>query len=46
MKDLLVLELTLAVYPGSVALNAPGILAVGLGVVLPPPVTLSCAQLT
>ena len=37
--------LTLAVYPGSVALKAPGILTVGLGTLEPPPVTLTCAQL-
>jgi hypothetical protein len=33
------------VYPGSLALKAPGILTVGLGLALPPPVTLICAQL-
>lgn len=38
-------RLTLAVYPGSVALKAPGILTVGLGLEFPPPETLICAQL-
>lgn len=38
--------LTLAVYPGSVALNAPGILTTGEGVLAPvAPVTLTWAQL-
>jgi len=39
-------EHTLAVYPGSVALKAPGILTVGLGLAFPPPLTLIWAQLT
>src|ERR1700744_6030377 len=34
----------LALYPGSDALNAPGILTVGDIVLPPPPVTFSCAQ--
>lgn len=38
------MKLTLAVYPGSVSLNAPGISAVcGLAVPVPP-VTLICAH--
>ena len=41
----LLIKLTLTVYPGSVLLKAPGIEIVGVGVVLPPPVTLTCAQL-
>jgi hypothetical protein len=38
-------QLTLTVYPGSLLLIAPGIKAVGDGVVLPPLVTLTWAQL-
>jgi len=46
LSKLLSESLTFAVYPGSVALNAPGINAVGDGSLVPPSTTLTCAQLT